>query len=53
LTFVYRAELIEKIIKDLEKEKLRMEAGTFEGGWKYKFSISLKDYNKLHPKLKA
>jgi len=46
MTFAERAVLMKKIIKDLEKDKLRMEAGTLESGWKYKVSIPLKDYKR-------
>ena len=37
---------MKKIIEDLKKDDLRMEAGTFENGWKYKISIPMKDYKK-------
>ena len=46
MTFAERAILMKKIIEDLKKDKLRMEAGTFDNGWKYKISIPLKDYKK-------
>lgn len=46
MTFAERAILMKKIIEDLKKDKLRMEAGTLANGWKYKVSIPLKDYKK-------
>lgn len=50
MTFAERAVLIKKIIEDLEKDGLRMEAGTLVNGWKYKISIPLKDYKKSEKK---
>jgi len=46
MTLEYRTKLLLKIIKNLEKDKLRMEAGTLASGWKYKVSIPLKDYKR-------
>ncbi len=48
MTLEYRTKLILKIIDNLKKDKLRMEAGTLVSGWKYRVSISLKDYQKQY-----